>query len=394
VSAAVGACTALIPAVLIPGAAHGAPGGVEIFAGTGAGGSSGDGGPARDATFVEPPGVAVGRDGTVYVSDATARNVRAVGRDGRIRTVAGASQVPVPSPSAVPTGPVPATEAALGRPYSLAVGPDGTLYIADVALLRVFAVTPDGRLSVFAGTGVNGDSGDGGPATRAGIGPPRAVAAGPDGTVYIADQLHGRIRAVRPDGTISTVAGSGKTAQDAAGGSALDVALPVMESLAVDAAGTLWITEAGTVRRLANGTVSTVVYSGPVGDHRWKTSAAPQWPPAETPLRSVYGVATDGAAVYLLGDHGLQRMDADGTLTPPVPARDSVDQIAVGTSSEVYVADRRMRQVYLMRVDPLAGGDGDGSQWRRWALAAGAAVLIVGVVVFAVARRRRARPGR
>jgi sugar lactone lactonase YvrE len=375
-------------AVLIPGAANGAPGGLEIFAGTGAGGSSGDGGPAREATLAEPPGVAVGRDGTVYVSDATARNVRAIGRDGRIRTVAGAQQ---PSSSAGPTGPVPATEAALGRPYSLAVGPDGTLYIADVALLRVFAVTPDGRLSAFAGTGVNGDTGDGGPATQARIGPPRAVAAGPDGTVYIADQLHGRIRAVRPDGTISTVAGSGKAAQDAAGGSALNVALPGMESIAVDPEGTLWITDAGTVRRLANGTVSTVVYSGPVGDHRWKTSTAPLWPPPETPLRSVYGVATDGATVYLLGDHGLQRMDADGTLTPPVPARGSVDQIAVGASGEVYVADRRMRQVYLMRVDPLADGDGNGSPWWLWWLvAACAVVLVVGVAVVVAARRRRA----
>ncbi|GIJ57415.1 hypothetical protein Vau01_049310 [Virgisporangium aurantiacum] len=384
--AAVGACTALIP-----GTAQGAPGGPEIFAGTGAAGSSGDGGPAREATFAEPPGVAVGRDGTVYVSDATARNVRAIGRDGRIRTVAGAPQLPAPSPSAVPTGPVPATEAALGRPYSLAVGPDGTLYIADVALLRVFAVTPDGRLSVFAGTGVNGDTGDGGPATRAGIGPPRAVAAGPDGTVYIADQLHGRVRAVRPDGMISTVAGSGKAAQDAAGGSALEVALPVMESLAVDAAGTLWITDAGTVRRLANGTLSTVVYSGPVGDHRWKTATTPQWPPPETPLRSVYGVATDGGTVYLLGDHGLQRMDADGTLTLPVPARDSVDQIAVGASGEVYVADRRLRQVYLMRVEPLTDGDDNGSPWWLWwVVAAGAVVLVVGVAVVVAAQRRRA----
>lgn len=381
--AAVCACTALVP-----GAANGAPTGLEIFAGTGAGGSSGDGGPAREATFAEPAGVAVGRDGTVYVSDATARNVRAIGRDGRIRTVAGAQQ---PLPSAVPTGPVPAAEAALGRPYSLAVGPDGTLYIADVALLRIFAVTPDGRLSVFAGTGVNGDTGDGGPATQARIGPPRAVAAGPDGTVYIADQLHGRIRAVRPDGTISTVAGSGKAALNAAGGSALNVALPVMESIAVDPEGTLWITEAGTVRRLANGTVSTVVYSGPVGDHRWKTSTASSWPPPETPLRSVYGVATAGATVYLLGEHGLQRMDADGTLTSPVPARGSVDQIAAGASGEVYVADRRMRQVYLTRVDPPAGGDDNGSPWWLWwVVAACVIVLVVGAAVVVAARRRRA----
>ena len=159
--------------------------------------------------------------------------MRAIGRDGRIRTVAGAPQVPAPSPSAVPTGPVPATEAALGRPYSLAVGPDGTLYIAD--------------------------------------------------------QLHGRIRAVRPDGIISTVAGSGKAAQDAAGGSALNVALPGMESIAVDPEGTLWITEAGTVRRLANGTVSTVVYSGPVGDHGGR------------PPRRAMAAAGDAAAVGVRG---------------------------------------------------------------------------------------------
>ena len=86
----------------------------------------------------------------------------------------------------------------------VAAGPDGTAYLSDPRSDQVYLVTANGRREPFAGTGDRGRSGDGGPASRARLHHPTAVAVGPDGTVYIADQGNHRIRKVTPDGVITT----------------------------------------------------------------------------------------------------------------------------------------------------------------------------------------------
>jgi sugar lactone lactonase YvrE len=95
------------------------------------------------------------------------------------------------------------------RPSSLAVGPNGNLYIADDMRNQVLERLSDGTFVVVAGTGKIGFSGDGGPATAAELNYPAGITFGSDGTLYIADQLNGRIRAVSPAGIITTIAGNG-----------------------------------------------------------------------------------------------------------------------------------------------------------------------------------------
>ncbi|MBK6804348.1 MAG: hypothetical protein IPG84_05545 [Betaproteobacteria bacterium] len=90
-------------------------------------------------------------------------------------------------------------------------GADGSLYIADTGNGLIRRVTPNGIITTVAGNGTSGAfSGDGGPATAARLNSPGDVALGPDGSLYIADTYHLRIRRVGPDGTINTFAGNGR----------------------------------------------------------------------------------------------------------------------------------------------------------------------------------------
>src|SRR5206468_3403683 len=100
-----------------------------------------------------------------------------------------------------------ANQAQLNLPHRIAIGPDGCLYIADTSNHRIRRVGPDGIITTVAGLGTAGFSGDGGPASQARLNLAEGVAVGPDGTLYIADTSNHRIRRVTPDGIITTVAG-------------------------------------------------------------------------------------------------------------------------------------------------------------------------------------------
>ena len=95
------------------------------------------------------------------------------------------------------------------RPSSLAIGPNGNLYVADDLRDQVLERLPNGAFEPVAGNGTIGSSGDGGPALSAQLDYPGGITFGPGGTLYIADTGNGRIRAVSPTGIITTIAGDG-----------------------------------------------------------------------------------------------------------------------------------------------------------------------------------------
>jgi len=131
--------------------------------------------------------VAVGLDGSLYVADPGNARVRRIRPNGRVSTVAGGGMSTADG--------VPATQAALGNPRRVAVGADGSVYISDGARIR--RVGPDGIITTVGGTGLVGTGGDDDLAILATIGNAAGVAVAPDGAIFIADPTHHRVRRVR-----------------------------------------------------------------------------------------------------------------------------------------------------------------------------------------------------
>ena len=143
--------------------------------------SCGDGGLASQATFVTPNGIALGPDGSLYIADTNGGRIRRIGPDGRSSTVAGR----IPSSNGFAGDGGPATNALFNVPMTVAVGPDGSLYIADENNRRVRRVGSDGIITTVVGNALGTVSGDGGPATQAGLTNFDHALVGPDGGLYI-----------------------------------------------------------------------------------------------------------------------------------------------------------------------------------------------------------------
>jgi len=169
-----------------------AGGTITTIAGTGAGGYGGDGGPADAATLSAPHGLALGGDGSLYISDTGNSRVRRLLVDGTIVTVAGRGGARYSGDGG------PAVKAELNLPASVAVDRAGDLYIADTENDRVRVVDSSGAITTVAGgTAGRAGMGDGGPAAQAGLARPTGVAIGADGRLYIADTDDNRVRVVR-----------------------------------------------------------------------------------------------------------------------------------------------------------------------------------------------------
>jgi sugar lactone lactonase YvrE len=239
---------------------------LTVIAGTGTSGFSGDGGPAAKAQLSSPHDLTFDREGNLVIADSGNHRVRRIDRQGVIATIAGDGKALQSNYN----GEVPATS--LNNPQSIALDREGNLLIADTFNHVVRRLGPDGKLPVFAGS-VAGFGGDGGPATKAQISLPMAVACGPDGSVYISDAGNSRIRRVGSDGVIRTIAGYGPP-QDTYGGGYGGDGGPAEKGkifsatdLKLDASGNLYISDSGNhrIRVVRNGVIDTVAGSGRQG---------------------------------------------------------------------------------------------------------------------------------
>lgn len=213
----------------------GPDGRISTVAGTGEAGFSGDGGAAVTSMIDGPRGVAALPDGGFLIPDTENNRIRRVWPDGRITTVAGTGARGFSGDGG------PATEAELNWPFGVAPDARGGLFIVDRGNQRIRRVSPNGIITTVAGTGTAGFSGDDGPATAAEVNEPHGAAALPDGGVLIADTFNDRVRRVWPDGTITTAAGTGSPGFSGDGGPAAraEVNLPKALAVLADASGFL-----------------------------------------------------------------------------------------------------------------------------------------------------------
>ena len=205
---------------------------ITTVAGTGVRGYTGDNGPASQAQLAAPNGVAVDAADNLYIADYSNNRVRKVGLNGVISTVAGNGSAGYSGDGG------PATSASLRNPWDVAVAANGTIYIADTFNYRIRRVDPNGTISTYAGIGLSGFSGDGGPATSARLDTPSLLALDGTGKLYIADRNNYRVRAVDPaTHAITTAAGNGQSGVSGDGGPAIAASFSIPSGVAVDPAG-------------------------------------------------------------------------------------------------------------------------------------------------------------
>jgi RHS repeat-associated protein len=211
-------------------------------------GYDGNGGPATEALLYSPHGIALDNAGNMYIADYNNQRVRKVDPGGIITSVAGNGEYGDGGDGGL------ATEAQFKFPHGLAVDAAGNLYISDSQSYRIRKVDPSGIITTVAGTGESGYSGDGGPATEAKI----SIGSGSieidaDSNLYFADRSNSCIRKVFSDGTITTVAGTGQNGYSGDGGPATESQMNYPRGLAVDPAGNLYIADTfnNCVRKVA-----------------------------------------------------------------------------------------------------------------------------------------------
>lgn len=286
------------------------PGTIHTLAGGG-----GPGAPSASLPFLgNTYGLALDPSGNLYVAEPARHRILRVSPDGTVAPFAGKDYDGTPGRYSGDGGL--ALEAELASPQGLATDSMGNLYIADTGNARVRKVTPQGVISTVAGTGQWGDSGDGGPATVAKLGAPFDVEIDSSGGIYIADAANNKVRRVRPDGVIRTVAGTGWSQYPTDGVRATSSTLNAPRGIALDRDGNLYIADTGNhnIRRVARdtGIITSVAVTGSTG------VSEPGGPTTGAHFAYPVAVAVHPSGALFItdfGNHRILRVDGQGVLT-------------------------------------------------------------------------------
>ena len=294
---------------------------------------------AAQARFADPYGLALGRDGTLYVADAGDNNrIRAIRADGSVISLAGSSEGFRDGNGAA---------AAFNTPSGMALDAAGNLYIADTGNHAIRKLSPQGVVSTLAGDGSAGYLD--GPAAQARFNGPTGVAVDAQGRVYVADTYNDRIRVIGNDGQVRTLAGGERPGyQD---GPAALARFDTPTALVLDRHGRVLVADLrnNAIRRIGlDGAVSTVL-------------RGMQEDPPDAMRRPLSLAVTHDGVIYVgemargrVLQIGLDRSvrTITGATTEQRLARPSA--LALAPDGALYVADAQGYRVH--RIAPVAAG--------------------------------------
>jgi sugar lactone lactonase YvrE len=269
-------------------------------------------GNGSEAQFRAPEGIAVDRQGNLYATEYHNSIVRRISPDGTATTLAGKPQVAGSKDG-------PASEALFNRPHGVAVGDDLSVYVSDMKNHTIRRISPSGEVSTLAGRAGEEGAADG-VGGEARFRQPEGVAVGPDGTLYVADTYNFTVRTISKGGVVGTLAGRAGSPGDADGkGPAARFNMPM--GVAVDGAGNVYVADAdydGTptgnclVRKISpDGIVSTL--AGRSGSPGGADGKGP-----EARFKKCVGIAvTREGTVYVAdtGAHTIRRISPDGEVS-------------------------------------------------------------------------------
>jgi sugar lactone lactonase YvrE len=304
--------------------------------------------------------------GNLFIADTQNNRIRKVSAGGMITTVAGNGTAGYSGDGG------PAISARLAAPSSVAVDASGNLFIADTQNNRVRKVSLNGIITTLAGTGIQGYSGDEGPAASAQFAAPMAVAVDTSGNLFVADYLNNRIRKVSVSGVITTVAGNGAKTNvggnggfSGDGGPATLAALFEPNSVALDASGNLFIADAGNgrIRKVApGGTITTIAGGGTNPCGFYDAGCVPptgDGGPATSAVLGPSSVAVDVAGNLFINARGIRIVPASGIIST-VPGTSAFSSSMAGIALDAYgnlffaeTATSRIREVSLVAAPAL-----------------------------------------
>ncbi len=287
---------------------------ITTFAGNGTAGNSGNGGQATSANLNRPAGLAFDATGNLFIAEDNNGDVRRVDTNGVITRVAGTGALGTSNDG------LQATSTSFNHITGVLVDAKGNLYLNEFAHCRIRKVGTNGVVSTLAGNTVNvtgGFSGDGGPATNAQLNTPYGIALDAAGNLFIADAGNNRVRLVDTNGIITTVAGTGSASYNGDNKPATNAALAPY-GIAFDSFGNLFISDnTRRIRKMdTSGNITTVAGKGAAGftgDGGAATNAS---------FNVNWGMAFDKAGNLFIADENNNRIRevhfaGDPTLTLP-----------------------------------------------------------------------------
>ena len=304
--------------------------------------------PALSANLDGPQGVVVDSAGNLFIAASNSNRIFKVDTSGRLTVVAGNGTFGFSGDDG------PATDASLRDPFGVALDGSGNLFIADLnnrRIRRVDAAT--GIITTVAGNGSFGFSGDNGPATDASLNFPTGVALDGSGNLFIADLNNQRIRQVdAATGIITTVAGNGLCCFSGDNGPASDASLSNPNGVAVDGSGNLFIADQlnNRIRRVdaATGIITTVAGNGDFG------FSGDDGPATDAMLASPNGAALDGSGNLFIADLNNQRIRR-------VDAATGIITTVAGDGTSGFSGDNRRASDSSLNLPTGVAVDGSGN---------------------------------